>query len=448
MNLAIVRRWAYFSYDFIRSWIRSTTSVGQALRDLKKYQAMSPTDSRLITYRSEVLSKLLRHAEDSTEFYRSILSEQLVDFPVINKDSIRANPQAFRASVIPDSRTRTMKTSGSTGTPFAVQQDCSKVNRVLAEVIYFFREVGYDIGKELLNITPASHSYKRSRFSSLMTNQIRIGFLKSSGKEVEEVWSCIRSRRLTPLTILSLPNAYELLLDHTDQKDHAVNEVRVSGIVSSGSILDDRTRLRLQQRFQCPVVLRYSNQENGVLAQDTYEDNVFCLNQTNYLVEILSLDSDEPVSDGILGRVVITDFYNYAMPLIRYDTGDVAMMDTVYLEGLNRRVLRYLSGRRYDLIFDTENMPVVPNSLVNIVVDHLPQARQIQFIQKGMGRYALRINGAIEDNTRTEILDALREFLGENALIDVEFVSEIPTLSSGKRQTVVNESSLWEDPYQ
>lgn len=80
MNLAIVRRWAYFSYDFIRSWIRSTTSVGQALRDLKKYQAMSPTDSRLITYRSEVLSKLLRHAEDSTEFYRSISASNLLTF--------------------------------------------------------------------------------------------------------------------------------------------------------------------------------------------------------------------------------------------------------------------------------------------------------------------------------------------------------------------------------
>ena len=40
----------------------------------------------------------------------------------------------------------------------------------------------------------------------------------------------------------------------------------------------------------------------------------------NFYIEMLSLDSDEPVKPGELGRIVVTDFYNKAFPMIRYDT--------------------------------------------------------------------------------------------------------------------------------
>lgn len=39
----------------------------------------------------------------------------------------------------------------------------------------------------------------------------------------------------------------------------------------------------------------------------------------------LKMDSDEPAEDGELGRIVITDLYNYAFPILRYDNGDTAI---------------------------------------------------------------------------------------------------------------------------
>lgn len=43
-------------------------------------------------------------------------------------------------------------------------------------------------------------------------------------------------------------------------------------------------------------------------------------------LEILATDRDEPVERGHAGRVVLTDLLNTAMPLLRYDIGDVAIL--------------------------------------------------------------------------------------------------------------------------
>lgn len=37
------------------------------------------------------------------------------------------------------------------------------------------------------------------------------------------------------------------------------------------------------------------------------------------------MDSDEPAEPGELGRIVITDLFNYAFPILRYDNGDTAV---------------------------------------------------------------------------------------------------------------------------
>ena len=98
---------------------------------------------------------------------------------------------------------------------------------------------------------------------------------------------------------------------------------KVYGIVSGSELLQDITRDSLEKAFGCKVVSRYANEENGFLGQDDVDNNVFIPNRADYYYEILKLTSDEPAAKGEVGRIVVTDLYNYAMPFVRYDTGDV-----------------------------------------------------------------------------------------------------------------------------
>lgn len=150
------------------------------------------------------------------------------------------------------------------------------------------------------------------------------------------------------------------------------------------------------------------------------------------------MDSDEPVEKGEIGRIVVTDFSNYAMPMIRYDIGDLASIGAISTDGTILS-LENLSGRKTDLIFRTNGEPLdIWNSLPSEIYNN-PNLRQWQFIQTGEKNYLLRIS-LYKESSELVIFSkmALKKILGEDATIDIECVDEIPVLSSGKRKVVIN----------
>lgn len=105
------------------------------------------------------------------------------------------------------------------------------------------------------------------------------------------------------------------------------------------------------------------------------------LNLANCYMEILKFDSDEPVADGELGRIVVTDLTNYAMPMIRYDIGDVAMVGEKK-SGIMVSIDN-LGGRKTDLIIRTDGTQVDFFNSVSPDLYLNEGISQYQFIQKG-----------------------------------------------------------------
>src|SRR5699024_8524305 len=113
--------------------------------------------------------------------------------------------------------------------------------------------------------------------------------------------------------------------------------------ISDSENLSVTAKAKMEEVFQCPVLNRYGNNENGIIALTMPGDDRMHVNFPEYYVELLKLDSDEPVAPGKPGRIVITDLYNKAFPFIRYDTGDIGIADEM-LDG-QCIVLRQLLGR-------------------------------------------------------------------------------------------------------
>ena len=203
-------------------------------------------------------------------------------------------------------------------------------------------------------------------------------------------------------------------------------------------MLKEQTRSELKRLIGCNVLERYSNEEQGILGQQSAKGEYeYYLNHASYYFEILKLEEDKPAEPGELGCIVITDLYNYAFPLIRYDTGDTAIMAEGNKLSHGWPYISKLYGRRLDLIFDTNGNPVQPMALARIL-KNLKGIIQWQFIQTGEHEYKIRLN--MEENISTKECEAeLLDLLGERAEISVEKVEEIPILASGKRKPVVNE---------
>lgn len=82
-------------------------------------------------------------------------------------------------------------------------------------------------------------------------------------------------------------------------------------------------RARVEKMFGAPINLGYGLNEVGIVAAGCPETNGYHVHDEHCLVEIVD-DDNQPVAAGEFGRILVTSLTNFAMPLIRYDTGDIA----------------------------------------------------------------------------------------------------------------------------
>lgn len=160
------------------------------------------------------------------------------------------------------------------------------------------------------------------------------------------------------------------------------------------------------------------------------------LNQVNYLIEVLD-DRNKPVKKGETGKVVVTDFSSHIVPLVRYDTGDLATLLT-YKDGLAHTISN-IEGRKIEMVYTTNGDSLMPFN-INIMMSKIQGIYQFQFIQESQNKYTLKL--LPKDNFDKSILEELenkyKQLLGLDALIDIIFVDEIETLKSGKRPYIIN----------
>lgn len=382
----------------------------------------------------ESLQSLLTHATQNCSFYAPFANTPISEFPIIDKDLIRSRHSEFLAKPFVTAKLHRMSTSGSTGTPFSVVQNYEKRSRVLAEIVYFGELCGYTIGQRYAFIRSWNSQSRKSPLESFLQNLIAIDTSRLDEESLETMRSLLkRDKRLS--CILGYASSLDLLTQHLLEKGETPESFKRMKVVISGSeILSDKARRNLKRVFGCNVVSRYSNQENGLIAQEV-SDNVFLINRASYYLEFLKPNSNEHARPGELSRIVLTDLFNYAMPMIRYDTGDLAIFDEHPDYG---RVITSIEGRVLDFFYDTQDRLLSP-SAITVQMWKFDRLRQFQFIQDGRAKYLLKVNGARGVYEDDDFIEVIENIVGKNANITIEHVDGIPQLQSGKfRQVICN----------
>jgi phenylacetate-CoA ligase len=366
--------------------------------------------------------------------YRSFGSLQ--DFPVINKATIKAQYEAFRSDAFQGAHLHAMSTSGSTGTPFTILQDPDKRRRVLAEMICFGRRAGYQVGDRYL-FTRIWNSHNRKPWHvALRENAVMFDISSMDDARLESLAALLRTDTNIQC-LLGYPSTLENLLRVLDRGGKGPEPFHLRSIICVAERLAPHVRKALRARFKCTVVSRYSNQENGVFAQQCPDHEEYHLNTASYVFEFLKLDEDLPAAPGDQARVVITDLFNHAMPMIRYDTGDVVTRQASAACGWSTETLSGIEGRRLDLIYDTRDQLVSPFALCSSFWP-FTGLKQYQFIQEAKGTYRIILNGAKDQYQDDEFIEMAKGIVGSDAAVSVAHVDQIPQLASGKFVSVLS----------
>lgn len=391
--------------------------------------------------REKRLTELLEHATINSEFYKPYSGKKLSEFPITNKYILTENHDLVAVSKdkIPEQETETLhvqKTSGSTGTPFAVFQDSRKRHRRVAELKYFGESVGFKSHEKLGQCRIWTKWHSKSKWQSAKENIIPINVAKIDNESLKNVCNLIQKERIVSLRAYA--SWYEKLVEYLETVNNCKDYFKtVKVAISISEALNEVTRHKMKELTGVPIVECYADEEAGVLAHQKVDDVNYYLNHASYYFEILKLESDLPAEYGELGRIVITDLYNYAFPLIRYDTGDTAILSKGNEKSNGWDYISKLYGRRLDLIYDTQGNPTHPMNFAR-VLKNLPGIVQWQFVQKDEKKYCIKIN-ALQNIDFDNLVNEIKEIVGTDASITIEKVNDIPVLASGKRKPVVCE---------
>jgi len=383
------------------------------------------------------LFDILKYATENVEFYKKFKEFNSINsFPVINKNIIRNHYEAFQSLKYLGTPVIKMHTSGSTGAPFVVRQDKNKRNRVYAEMMYFWGKAGYQVGMKYIYFRVWTSLNRLKKMTTLARNIIMHDIQDLGEDNLEDIRNTLKSD-LKIRMLLGYGSTLENLANYLLTCGDTSEMFNINTIISFGEVLSEITHEKLKKVFNCNIVSSYSNQENGMLAQECVENKEFHINSASYHIELLKIDSDDSASIGEPGRIVVTDLFNHAMPLIRYDTGDIGVWKKEAECGWSSQVFSSIQGRKVDFIYDTKGNRISPYILSGLFLP-FDKILQFQFGQEGPKKYVLKLNGADGHYKDATFVKLFKDILGEGADIEIEHVNEIPVLGSGKRKIVVN----------
>ena len=237
---------------------------------------------------------------------------------------------------------------------------------------------------------------------------------------------------LQPSMILGYANALELYAKYL-LKNEPNHKIKLDGIVSSAETLTEEKRKTIEKALHCKVLNRYGSREVGLIASECKQQKGLHLNADNLLVELVDNQGHE-VKEGN-GDIVVTDFWNFGMPLIRYKLGDVGKVAESNCNcGRNLPLLGSVEGRSGDFFVKPDGSKIHGEYFTHLFYE-LPQVKQFQMIQQSFEQIDLKIVESSRQSDRDylePIISKTKEMLGKQAQVNIEILDEIKPTSTGK----------------
>ncbi|NMH88217.1 phenylacetate--CoA ligase family protein [Flavivirga algicola] len=425
-TLEYLRFYLFWTLDFFKG-----SNTQKHLTDIA-YKIENYSSPKVIALRQESLKKILDHAVNTTDYYSKFKNyHSIKDFPVINKNIIRSQEQEFKSVIFLNKKTKTVSTSGSTSSALKISQNKNKTIRNTADSIYFGKISGFKIGYKLLYLRHWDDVLRKSPLTKFMQNIDELEVVNMNNEYISKIIRNIE-KDASKKGWLGYPSGFELICKYLDSINSKPIKANIKSIITMSEGLNNYTKKAMNKYFKSEVVSRYSNMEHGIIAQQKKGSSDFLINTASFWVEIFKIDEDEPADINEPGRIVVTDLYNYAIPLIRYDTGDIGAIN------YNKKypVLTKIEGRKADIIFNTKG-EIVSSFIVANVVEY-DGIIQGQLIQEEEKEYTLKLNVTNNFNQESNVIKEFKGYLGHDAVIKILYINEIPLLSSGKRKATIN----------
>ncbi|MCK4810112.1 MAG: phenylacetate--CoA ligase family protein [Candidatus Omnitrophica bacterium] len=444
MSSVLAHKFLFYAADFLRG----DRSVGK-LKQLNRSQYWDKNVLR--KWRIDKLNIILNHARKNSSFYKKRLEDIKLpikdekffqDIPILTKKNINSNIDEIKCENVPAARFVKANTGGSTGEPLHFFCDRISLGWRRAAMLRNGSWAGLRLGGRNAQMTGSHYEYTKRQKT---IGKLKLWLLNSKNMPIafltEQILGNYYKQIVSwkPESVWGYASGVYQLAKFIKKNHPGACFNFVKAIITSSETLQEYQRELLNDVFGKDKVFDHYGAAEFYIAAECPLHNGYHVNSDIFHLEISDSNGMQK-KPGELGKIVITDFNNFAFPLIRYEIGDAGFMavENYCRCGIKLPLLGKVEGRVADMVILPNRVLTAPN-FTNIF-RAFKGIDQYQIVQKSISNIEVIIvknelyNGEFEEH----IKKSLNILLGEGVNFSLSYVAQIEVPKSGKRRFVVS----------
>jgi len=413
--------------------------IEEAKKHLEKIQAIP--EAEYANYIEEKKQEILDFHLQHNSFYKDLLKNKKIekweDLPILTKKDLQQPLKHRLSEGYTEKNVYVNKTSGSSGHPFVFAKD--KFCHALTWSVIFdrFGWFGLDFNSSFqarfYGIPLDKIGYYKERLKDKMATRYRFPIFNLSDEKLESFLAEFYKKKFDYIN--GYTSSIELFAKFLQKKNIILKDICPTlkvCIVTSEMLFPD-TKALLEKQFGIPVVNEYGASELDLLAFQNPKDQ-WVLNTETLFIEIVN-EEGKVLPYGEEGKIVVTSLYNKAHPFIRYDLGDIGIIDAK--STTKNQLLQKLTGRTND-VATLPSGKVVPGLtfyyVTKSIIEDSGEVKEFVIKQTEANSFEITYvaSATISAEKENEIKAAIEKYLEKGLSLQLNRVDVLQRKKSGK----------------
>jgi len=410
--------------------------VWKAANFYKKSQFWNADE--LHRYQKEKLRRLLIHCGTNVPYYKKLFAgigfqpetfndlAELSQIPTLDKETVRKNPEEFLATNARKFGITWDSTSGSSGKPLHfVLSDAVQANKIAA-LLRCYGWAGYRLGMKTFSVQSYYFPDADFKFNRLY-NILRFDSNRLSRTSALAVTKAYN--RFRPGFVMGFPFDILMIARFATEAGIPIHSPRA--ILTYGETLSSPKLEQLQQLFRCPVFNFFSLHESSAMIGQCEKGNLHLIDDFAY---------HELSGDGKNKKLVGTSYYNYSMPLLRYEIGDdiLPAAEVICSCGRPFPVIKQIQGKACDYLQTPDGR--IMGAVMSHAIDQAKGVICSQIIQEATDQILVNVVGdeSYNNDSQTALEKGLRKRVGNDMKIRFQRVTQLEKRPGGKTPFILS----------
>lgn len=414
------------------------------------YKSQWWNKEQLIEYQNIKLKSLIRYAYNNVQFYKNLYDNNDINIedinnindikklPIISKDDIIAhfNTGQIMAKHIKKNSYIFSQSSGSTGKRIQYFLSKNAYGMNLAANIRGWSWMGYNFGDKMIKIS----QNKRNNIIKILQDKINNTILFANHYSLKDYNIFIKIiNNYKPKYIRSYPDPLIFLVNYIVNNN--IQLPKINAINTTGNILYNEYRDRIEDIFNCKIFDSYSCEGGpNVFECETHE--CYHVSDEYGILEILD-DNGNEVPPGKQGRVIVTDFFNYTCPFIRYDSQDYAVRGEECNCDRQLSTIKKIIGRDNDILITPSGQYLIGQTFTTYF-KKISEIETFRVIQNNVDKITIEI--VLQESLSAQKIESIENYwvnyTNHAVDFDIKVVDNIELLPSGKRKFLYRNNSI------